>query len=97
MLPILFSVTGAIDNKSEKHEYHSISDNEDDDFFKPLDLGPSLMDEVFSELGSPNRLVYQIISSQLIFARISRPYSLKLCLDKSYIWVEKTSWLIRAC
>ena len=52
-----FSVTGAIDNKSEKHEYHSISDNEDDDFFKPLDLGPSLMDEVFSELGSPNRLV----------------------------------------
>ena len=56
-LPLLFSVTSAIDNKSEKHEYHSISDNEDDDFFKPLDLGPSLMDEVFSELGSPNRLV----------------------------------------
>ena len=41
---------------AEKHEYHSISDNdEDDDFFKPLDLGPSLMDEVFSELSStPN-------------------------------------------
>ena len=69
-LPILFSVTGAIDNKSEKHEYHSISDNEDDDFFKPLDLGPSLMDEVFSELGSPNRLVHIIISSQLIFAKL---------------------------
>ena len=52
--------TGINDNKSEKHEYHSISDNEDDDFFKPLDLGPSLMDEVFSELGSPNRLVFHI-------------------------------------
>ena len=49
------SVVGINDTKSEKHEYHSISDNEDDDFFKPLDLGPSLMDEVFGELGSPNR------------------------------------------
>ena len=40
---------------NEKHEYHSISDdNEEDEFFKPLDLGPSLMDEVFNELGSPN-------------------------------------------
>ncbi len=44
------------DKLSEKHEYHSISDAEDeDDFFKPLDLGPSLMDEVFNELGTPNR------------------------------------------
>jgi len=34
------SVVGINDTKSEKHEYHSISDNEDDDFFKPLDLGP---------------------------------------------------------
>merc|ERR1719412_1153915 len=50
------SSSRASEGKPEKHEYHSIGDNEDDDdeFFKPLDLGPSLLDEVFSELGSPN-------------------------------------------
>jgi activated CDC42 kinase 1 len=41
--------------KTDKHEYHSISDHEDEEddaFFKPLDLGPSLLDEVFQELES---------------------------------------------
>ena len=43
------------ESKPEKHEYHSISDNEEngdelDAFSKPLDLGPSLLDEVFKEL-----------------------------------------------
>ena len=41
------------ESKPEKHEYHSISENEEEDeFFKPLDLGPSLLDEVFKELDS---------------------------------------------
>ena len=42
------------ESKPEKHEYHSISDNDEEDeldaFSKPLDLGPSLLDEVFKEL-----------------------------------------------
>ena len=43
------------ESKPEKHEYHSISDNEEDDeLFKPLDLGPSFMDEVFQELDQGN-------------------------------------------
>ena len=66
------SVVGINDTKSEKHEYHSISDNEDDDFFKPLDLGPSLMDEVFGELGSPNRLVTFIYSTVSKNAKICK-------------------------
>ena len=46
------------ESKPEKHEYHSISDNEEngdelDAFSKPLDLGPSLLDEVFKELDHP--------------------------------------------
>jgi hypothetical protein len=45
------------ESKPEKHEYHSISDNEEGDeldaFSKPLDLGPSLLDEVFKELNHP--------------------------------------------
>ena len=32
------------------HQYHSISDEENEAFGGPLDLGPSLLDEVFSEL-----------------------------------------------
>ena len=42
-----------IDSKS--HQYQSISD-EENDFGSPLDLGPSLMDEVFSELGNYDTL-----------------------------------------
>ena len=37
-----------------KHEYHCIDDKEnddEDDLFKPLDLGPSMLDEVLSEIG----------------------------------------------
>ena len=37
------------------HQYQSISDDEAD-FGSPLDLGPSLMDEVFSELGNYDTL-----------------------------------------
>ena len=37
------------------HQYQSISD-EEGDFGSPLDLGPSLMDEVFSELGNYDTL-----------------------------------------
>jgi len=33
-----------------QHQYHSISDEENEAFGSPLDLGPSLMDEVFGEL-----------------------------------------------
>merc|ERR1719150_3507627 len=37
------------------HQYQSISDDEND-FGSPLDLGPSLMDEVFSELSNYDTL-----------------------------------------
>ena len=40
---------------SHLHQYQSISDDEAE-FGSPLDLGPSLMDEVFSELGSYDTL-----------------------------------------
>jgi len=47
-----------IDPKSshQQHQYQSISDDEENEFGSPLDLGPSLMDEVFSELGNYDTL-----------------------------------------
>merc|ERR1719228_1727580 len=39
-----------------QHQYHSISDEEAEPFGSPLDLGPSLMDEVFSELADYDTL-----------------------------------------
>ena len=41
---------------SAQHQYQSISDEENEDFGSPLDLGPSLMDEVFSELENYDNL-----------------------------------------
>ena len=41
---------------SSQHQYQSISDEENEDFGSPLDLGPSLMDEVFSELENYDNL-----------------------------------------
>lgn len=38
------------------HQYQTISDEEVEPFGSPLDLGPSLMDEVFSELGDYDTL-----------------------------------------
>ena len=38
------------------HQYQTISDEEAEPFGSPLDLGPSLMDEVFSELGDYDTL-----------------------------------------
>ena len=38
------------DKEDHSHQYQSISDEEAEQFGSPLDLGPSLMDEVFGEL-----------------------------------------------
>ena len=44
------------DEEAVAHQYQTISDEEGEPFGSPLDLGPSLMDEVFSELGDYDTL-----------------------------------------
>ena len=47
--PLKTSSASSANHPGAAHEYQTISDEE---FGGPLDLGPSLMDEVFSELDS---------------------------------------------